>query len=508
MAGPGEWMSSQGTKRENSSSPEREVSLLAGARLDPPHPMDAGREAASPAVSRAETAPPGPPLAELLPHLQRQAEELAARLRARQQELDGREAALNARQAELDNEVRSARIWLDERRHELTEREASVEQERQALDRRRQELASAEDAQAVAQHDEEKRLEARRQELDRREAAVAQGAERLAAERRAAQAAQEQLAHQRSESEKEFAVQRQQLERRREACLAPARLALLGVERRRQAVECEVAELRAQAERYARQCHQPTPDQRGREAALDQRAAGLAARQDELETAEATLEQSRSELAEWKARLLRREEQVAAQARVDRRRLADMQRRLESEIDARRDALAQQAEQLDHRRAALAQSREEVSRRHREALELRLAAEELQAQLAGVAAPAALARSLAHLRGRLADEHRRTAADLAERQAELETLRQELVCEHEKLRVRQQDLAHWVSQRQAELEQQAAILVGREQELDAQQAHYQGLEQGWREERFQQQQEIRRLQGALRRTERAAPSTH
>ncbi|MGH7136335.1 MAG: hypothetical protein ACREHD_11385 [Pirellulales bacterium] len=59
--------------------------------------------------------------------LQSQADQLAAHLRQRQQELDRREAQLNSRLADFDKEVREARLWLAERNDELNEREAKCE---------------------------------------------------------------------------------------------------------------------------------------------------------------------------------------------------------------------------------------------------------------------------------------------------------------------------------------------------------------------------------------------
>jgi hypothetical protein len=59
--------------------------------------------------------------------LQSQADQLAAHLRQRQQELDRREAQLNSRLADFEKEVREARLWLAERNAELNEREAKTE---------------------------------------------------------------------------------------------------------------------------------------------------------------------------------------------------------------------------------------------------------------------------------------------------------------------------------------------------------------------------------------------
>jgi hypothetical protein len=83
----------------------------------------------------------GPPLADLpvaeaiveiihvegAVQLQSQADQLAAHLRQRQQEIDRREAQLNARLADFEKEVREARVWLAERNEALNEREARLE---------------------------------------------------------------------------------------------------------------------------------------------------------------------------------------------------------------------------------------------------------------------------------------------------------------------------------------------------------------------------------------------
>jgi hypothetical protein len=231
---------------------------------------------------------------------------------------------------------------------------------------------------------------------------------------------------------------------------------------------------------------------------LRSKAEAVALRERRLEEAETQLAGVRAETAALECELERRREQLEAQGRLDRRNLAELQRKNESELARKRQSLEQQSERLDHHRLAVERSREELSRMQREAIEMRLAAEELQAQLMGSLAPAALERSLGALRQRLSDYYRLEAAAVAEQAAELEGLKAELAAEHDKLSARQEELKQWVSARLAESQQQAGRLEAREQELERQEQARQEQERMWRDERFEQQQRIRRLQAELR----------
>ena len=105
----------------------------------------------------------------------------------------------------------------------------------------------------------------------------------------------------------------------------------------------------------------------------------------------------------------------------------------------RRDSLVHLSEELDRRRLALEEFREEVSQMHAEALELRSAAEELQAELrSSMGAPAAVS-ALAAMRERIANRFRNEAAYLTRRRSELEWLKKDLAEEHAKLEERYQE---------------------------------------------------------------------
>ncbi|MEX0979117.1 MAG: hypothetical protein WDZ48_09710, partial [Pirellulales bacterium] len=107
-----------------------------------------------------------------------QAAQLATHLQRQQSAVDHRESELNARMAAMENQIRSARLWLDERHAEIAAQKADLE-------RRERELAdgaAARGERPVASqtaHD-KNHLDERAAELDRREAELEAVAARLA----------------------------------------------------------------------------------------------------------------------------------------------------------------------------------------------------------------------------------------------------------------------------------------------------------------------------------------
>ncbi|HVX13281.1 MAG TPA: hypothetical protein VHC22_19005 [Pirellulales bacterium] len=101
-----------------------------------------------------------------------------------------------------------------------------------------------------------------------------------------------------------------------------------------------------------------------------------------------------------------------------------------------KDVLARQSVEIDQRRISLEKFREEVSQMHREALELRLAAEEAQSDLLAALGSEAADAALSRARGRLAGHFRDEAAELARRREELESLKSDLAAEHARLEQR------------------------------------------------------------------------
>lgn len=386
---------------ESSEAPRAENVLVSGARVDAAHVLGDAPAAASQAapetqadlsdaswaafdpaeVAQAVASQAVASQAELeAALLQIQAEQLAQHLALRQADLDRREAQLNARCADFDQELRSARLWLEEKRQELAQQEDEF--------RARQRQAAAEAAQRPA---------------------TPEG----------------------------------------------------GGERQRAAEE-------------------------------------LAEREKRLFEAETSLAAQLAETAAVDRELQQRREQLEAQARLDRRRLVEIQRKNEAELAQKKLGVERESEQLDHRRAAIERSRQDLLLLQREALEMRLAAEELKAELSGALAPAAVERSIAALRKRLAESYRLESAAAAADRTELESLKAELAAEAETWSRRQEDLQRWATAKQAEFDDQAIRLEARQHKLDHQEKSLQEQLQAWREERFTQQQELRRLQAELR----------
>ncbi len=132
---------------------------------------------------------------------------------------------------------------------------------------------------------------------------------------------------------------------------------------------------------------------------------------------------------------------------------------------------------------------------------MRLATEEIWAQLSGALAPASLARSIAQVRGKLGDHYRLTLDEIATRSERLESVRHDLAVQFDALEEQRQELHGWAERRVADVESQAARLVAREQELDRQQQHYEQLESRWQVERREYQAEVRRLLATIRELE-------
>jgi hypothetical protein len=343
--------------------------------------------------------------------------------------------------AEYENQVREARGWFLDRREELLSREGQIAQTEAELAARQAEVAPA------------------AAELARRESELA--------------AAEQELTARREAIEQQAIAASQELEAQRAEAWQPIREALAQLEQRREAVEARVGEIEAAEFDLARRAAGPLPEELARNAELDAREDGLTVREQQLDQrelqlteAERLLNHGQTQLAKLRSQLEAEREQVVDRARHDRRRLAEGQRLKEAELAERRQALERASEQLDHRRAALTQSQAEVSELHREALELRLATEELWSELAVAVPPGALASALAATRARLADHYKLERSEIARQKAELEDLSTELAAQHEHLKGQTGELQDWLSGRQAALERQAAALVAREKELD------------------------------------------
>jgi hypothetical protein len=423
-----------------------------------------------------------------------EAAQLARELAVRQEELDRRQAQVNAQAAQLEQNQRSALLWLREQQAELGSRRDEVELARRETLVRLDRLAATEAAVLRKTTTREEELTAREESIRRREAELA-SRDKLLAD----QVAAHRLARRAFESEQGQAVAKldflkQQVDVRREASLVLVQQLLSGVERRRLAVEAEAEECQRRALRTPHAAGVATADEET-----------LQARRREIEASEARLVQAQADTERLRRQLLDQQQQFQEAMRAERSQLAAQQRRGLAEVEEKRLAAQRRSEHVDQCRTALEQLRAELGQIHRETLEIRLATEELWAQLSGVAPPAALTQMLGKTRARLADDYRMANDDLRRQREELEGIRGELAEHHEKLVQQKRQLDQWAQRRQQQIEQNAERLVAREQELDHQETALKRLAQQWQVERIESQREIRGLRVKLADLEEVTP---
>jgi hypothetical protein len=220
-----------------------------------------------------------------------------------------------------------------------------------------------------------------------------------------------------------------------------------------------------------------------------------------LDEAETQLAREKAELDYELRDLANDRRQLEEQTVRERRAIAAQKQLAHTEQQHREQQLDEREAELDARETALAQLQSDLRSSQREMLEMRLATEETWAQLSGALAPASLTRSIAQVRARLADHYRATLDEITHRAAVLEELRTDLAQQLAAHESQRQELHTWAERRHADVEQQAARLVAREQELDRQQQHYEQMESQWHVDRAELQAEIRRLLATIRNLE-------
>jgi hypothetical protein len=470
---------------------EHDSSLAASdIRIDAPHQLGDAPDASP--LPTASVVPPEEP--DLLEQLRKQAHQLAQHLRIRQREVDQREARLNAQQSTMEKEIRSERLWLLERRAELAELADDLVRRECELQERASRVSAAEEHLAHARRQEEQSAQQNSEQLGQRAEELDALAAQLQAQRAAIEMAQRRLQAQRRRQRQAQRLARQSITTQRAAAEVQHRGLLEGIERQRARLELE-------AERLAQRETAWLDEATCRQAEHDAQIAQFIERGQLLERSEAALEQEWEELRrqQEQATLIAREREAQHQAALERAEIErqEWQGRLQDE----QVCLARRGEELDSRQVELEQLQQQLRQVHKETLQTRLAAEELLGQLSGAVPAAALTSSISRLRRRLDDQFRLAQSDLTQQRQALEGLRAILTERHEQLVQQKAELQDWVRQREATIEQQAARLVAREQELDLQQEQFQSFEHRWQEERQGYQQEIRRLLSRLRREE-------
>lgn len=231
--------------------------------------------------------------------------------------------------------------------------------------------------------------------------------------------------------------------------------------------------------------------------AIRRKAESLAEKERGLAELDATLTTQREALQKFHEQLAADRQQLDEQSRAQAEHMAAEEARLAAEVQQRRAEVERRSEQADQTRAALEKFREELGHMHRETLEIRLATEELWAELSGEAPPAALTRSLGRIRSRLADHYRQASADLQQKRDELERLREQLSEQYEKLVRQKRSFDAWAAECRDEVEKQAARLQARSEDLDHREADMGEYARAAQAEKLELQQEIRRLRAKL-----------
>lgn len=474
------------------AEPELNISAnipVSGIRIDAPHQLGDAPNAAP----EASDLPPEES-ADVLEQLRKQARQLAQHLLGRQRETDLREARMNAQQSTLENEIRSERLWLLERRAELAEQADDLVRRECELQERASRVSAAEEFLAHSRRQAEQSAQQQDEQLLQRAAQLDAVAARLKGQRAALKLAQRRWQAQRRRQQQAQRLALQSIQSQRAASEHQFRGLLEGIERQR-------VRLTQDEERLAQREAAWLDEANLRQSAYDEQLAQLAERQQLLELSESTLEHEWEEFRRQQADLaaVSRERELQHQSAIEQAEIErqDWQARLRDE----QLGLARRGEELDARRKELEQLQDNLRQLHKETLETRLAGEELLGQLSGAVPAAALTSSISRLRRKLDDQFRLVQSDLSQQRHELDGLRTTLTERHERLVQQKTELQVWVREREATIEQQAARLVAREQELDSQQGQFQAVQQRWQEERQGYQQEIRRLLGRLRREE-------
>jgi hypothetical protein len=419
---------------------------------------------------------------------------LARELAVRQEELDRRQAQVNAQVAELEQNQRAARLWLQEQQEQLGSRREEVELQQRETLRRLDRLAAAEAAVLGKSTMRVEELVAREEAIRRREAELASRDKLLADQVAAHRLARGEFQSEQDQARAKLDFQKQQIDVSREASLVLVRQLLWGVEQRRQAVEAEAEQCRLRGLQPPRAAGVTAADEET-----------LRVRRQEIEAAEARAVQAQAEAERMRRQSIEQQQQFQETIRAERRQLAAEKRRGLAEVEEKRAAAQRRSEQVDQCRAVLEQLRGELGQIHRESLEIRLATEELWAQLSGIAPPATLTQMLGKIRARLSDDYRMADDELRRQREELEAIRGELAEHHEKLVQQKRQLDQWAQRRQQQIEQNAERLVAREQELDRQETAMKRMAQQWQTERTEYQRDIRGLRLKMADLDQVSP---
>jgi chromosome segregation ATPase len=417
-------------------------------RFDQPHKSAAANELV---VPQPELLPVAVELhADAAEQMQVQASQLARHLQERRREVDHREAHLNARIAQLENDLRVSRLWLRERSEDFERREAELSQQLSEQDSQIRSLSASESALDEDRIQKELLLQEREAAVRLREEQIVDARGRLEAE---------------AES---LILLREELQSKDQNAQAIV-----------QAVQA-------------------------REAAVREIEEGLEKRQRALDAQEKSLDeqwgQLQTEREQWQQRVAETQDQL----RHDRQAIQQQRRQSDEQRAQQHKTWVSRQERIDQQQVVLQRIRDDILRLHREALEMRLIAEQLWSQMTGRMAPAELTEGLSRLRTQLADEFRLAHQALATQRSELETLVAKLDDKRRALAAQRDELMGWLSRRQSELAEQSSDLAAREQQVLDEKQNLAAIEHRWQHERRDLHRQIRKLTLQIRPRELAA----
>ena len=435
----------------------------------------------------------------MVQQLRLQAQQLSEHLHAEQSDLDRREADLQSRLAHVEQQERSNRLWLKDRHDELAEREAALVAREAELTEKLDRLKQREGDYTLLRREGDEGLRSRHRDLDRREAAIRDAEEYLRTQSHEIETARHALddggaAHDQLLRELEGRID--EFDDRRTATIEMITRFLAGE-----------AVIPTRPKRRLRDSSRQTGLPANGDAhtlfirdEFDELAdvlVELQTRRKNLGDAESLLSRAESEVAELRQALLAERKQLYHDRETDRRRRDESRRRSEVELERHRTALETGSQQLEMRRAAVDQMCAELTIAQREALENRLAAEELMAQLAGAVPSAQMSHQLARLKARLTECYRLEQSEIAEGRSQMETLATQVSQQHEQVMGRKRELERWLRECESDVEAAAARLADRERLLDQQRETLEKQRFDWEHERQEYQHEIRRLLAEL-----------
>ncbi len=411
---------------------------IATTRVDAPHAPPAPPEHAFPDDPAEWSPAPGVDASavENAEQMFIQAGQLAALLQRRQRELDRREAQLHARSARLEEEVRELRLWHHEKEAELTDRQRVLDEQDAALQKR---AAAAEAA------------ETRRRQIEQ------QWGER-----------ERQLDRQQKEFERQHAGTlglQKQLERAQQALVQQTG----ELEHQRRAFE-EKARQFAEGSKSSRQC---------------------------LLEAEKTLREQHEKAENERRALSAEKEQLLERARVEHAAVFRQQQQHETELEIKREQLVRRSEQLRRRSAALDQLEQDIGRRHRETLEARLAAEQLNQRLRGDAESEEVQRYEREIDDAIRQSYEHLEARRVQQRAELAEAAAQLDMRLDELEPRRRELAAWLAQQSRQLDDRREQCARQQRELDERLRQCVEREAAWRRERGELIAQVRRLEATV-----------